>query len=396
MVLLLAVAHAHTPTITTFAAGEDWCAYIRREVPGADGALFYPGDVLLFGPGEHAGCAFEAPVPDEGDELTILQSADPDDRARLGPLVVSGDDVLLIGVDLLPTPPGQTALTILDGRSIWLRDARVDGIVGTGVAVRGVSDDVWILDDRFEGRGIGVDIACEGCRVHVRDGLFTNSTIGVRAGPGAVLEATDLVLSSVGTGLSVAGGASTSMLTGHLVLDAELGVEITGPAVTLRSSIVRATTTLRASPGAQPRVLGNTLLGTVDLPDAAEVVGNASDADLGSGNVQCGPSDLFGPDAGDFWPTAGSALLGAGVDAVDDALFEDFCHQERTEPRTAGALQADGTHHEVFAVGFKKELACLDAPGPLPTGVSEPEATCGCAADAGATGWRALRVLRRR
>ncbi|MEZ4316716.1 MAG: hypothetical protein R3F61_04415 [Myxococcota bacterium] len=417
--LWLAAAQAHVPILYVFGPEDDWCGFLSQTVE-IDGALFYPGDVVILEPGEYSRCAVWALYTDTDTEFTVIQASDPDDPPRFvhdgGPepmLDIMGTHIQVFDLAFESVPAGATGLRVHDIDHAWFRFAEFTGIAGTGMRVEGAASDLWVLDDRFETEagGVGLQLGCEGCaqNVRVRDDLVLGAGTGIVSAPGAVVEITDVVFGGPGDGVQVWGGPDTSFLTGNLFVDVGAALEVHGGPLVVRNNLVRATgTAISASDDGtasfeRVRVLGNSFAGgAVELGAVTgagfEVADNAGVSGGGAGNVPCDGACWRDPAMNDFYPAAGSPLLGAGEGTTDDALFEDFCGQERVEPRTAGAIQFVGDiGWDPLTVGFKSDFQCsIVGPPGKDTGFQETDdeaPKCGCAQAGDASfGGRALGI----
>ncbi|MCB9676708.1 MAG: hypothetical protein H6737_16445 [Alphaproteobacteria bacterium] len=417
--LWLALAEAHVPILYVVGPADDWCGFLNRSAQ-IGGETLYPGDVVIFRSGAYGRCAFTAEVTDTDTEFTVLQAENPDDPPRFvhdgtdGPVLdITGTHFYVYDLAVEDVPAGQVGIRLANVQSGWVRFARFSNIAGTGLRVEGDATNVWVLDDRIDtvAGGVGIEVGCVGCsqQVHIRDHVVTGAGLGVASGPGVALDVKDVVFAGSGRGLRLQSGDGTAMITGNLFLDHELAVEILGGPALFRNNIVRASTTaIRAADDgsgdfAAIRVLGNTFAGgAVDLGALAgagfEVADNAGVEGLGTGNVPCVSGCWRDPAANDFYPAEGSPMLGAGQGTTDDALFEDFCEQERKAPKTAGALQFVGPiGWDPLEVGFKSDFQCSIYPPPGEEDTDDPfvetddvTRRCGCVAGPSGAGLLAL------
>jgi hypothetical protein len=395
-------ADAHIPVVHVFGPEDGWCGFLNQEVDFQE-ASFYPGDVVVLRPGAYAPCAFTALVTDGPGEFTVLQSLDEDDPARFvwtddtqGPLLdITGTQLQMFDLVFEDVPAGAVGVRLSNVDNTWMRFGRFSNIAGTGLSIEGDADTVWILDEWVEtaAGGTGIELVGDGSvsAIRLRNDVFTGAGTGVRAA--AAIEVSDSLFAGDGAGRGIAlvgPGDTTSLLSSNAVLDLETGIEASSD-VLIRNSVLRAQTAVAIGGGARARVLGNSIVGALELAGASadsEIGDNAGvPAGRGPGNVPCDdPSACWrDADANDFYPAEGSALLGAGQGTVDDALYEDFCESERVEPRTSGAIQWVGdTPWDPIEIDFRDDSQCKLFGSPdalvdldLPTEPDDPTG-CGC------------------
>ncbi len=405
-------AQAHVPIVYVFGPEDDWCGFLNQEVL-VDDAEFYPGDVVVLGPGEYGPCAFTALVTDNATEFTILQSQDEDDPARFvyepgmeGPLLdITGTQLQMYDLVFEGVPEGEVGVRVTDVDNLWMRFGAFSDIAGTGLSIEGDADTVWILDERIgtTAEGTGIEVVADGsvAALRLRNNVFTGSGTAIRSGAG--LEVSDSVFAGeagLGTGIERLAvgesGTDATQLSGNAFLDLQTGIQ-TASDTLIRNSVFRVEgDALQVTEAATVRVLGNSIVGGVQVdgsgPDS-EIADNAGvDPELGPGNIACDDPGECWRDvaANDFYPTPESPLRAGGQGTSDDALFEDFCETERVEPRTSGAIQWVGdTPWEPVEVDFRSDSQCKlfgtpdGDPDPDFDEDPPPDEPCGCASGRG-------------
>jgi len=412
LLLLAATARGHVPEVFITTADEDWCALIES-VAGGDYVLLEPGDYQ--GP-----CDVVSKVSDPPGEVTIVQSLDPTQPARMlhdgaSPYILSlaGDVGLLLDLDFGEVPDGVVAVELREGANLGVRNARFGG---PGTAVRQVADIdiVGLRDCHYVGAtGVALDTGCDGVCVPGTVEISNNLIEGgsprflVHAASVDVVDNTaiDVDPSPTGEGallqLTVGGGSVTAN-----TLDAGFPLAVEGPAV-VSNNLLFGEVSIDGGP-----FVGNTLVGALTMQSGEQDHNALVGAAPGPTDVACDEDCFVDLEARDLYPAAAGPLV-QGVEGP--ALEQDWCGRDRVTAPAVGAFafHGAGASPGPATAQFKSRVDCRlpEVPQPIETGdtgASSGEApkeasSCGCAAGPSASpwsGWTALdsglTLLRRR
>lgn len=371
-------ALAHTPVLHQVQPDMDWCGFVNGAVQ-SNGLLFEPGDVALFEPGTYqGGCDFTALPTTESGEVSILQSADTDAPAvfehdGVDPWIlrVTGESFFLVGLRFGTVPTGVTAVLLEDVHDGWLRYPELPSVQGTGVTVRGSCSDLDLLNLRIQGSGLGVDVDCTGDVDLAESWLTLDDAATIVATEARVFDNTfegRLQLQA------------DTVLERNLFVDVDTALTFTEGDLTMRSNIVQADQVGSFATDGELRILGNTFLAPLHVPDTAQVHANALATDIGhADNVICGEDCYTDAAQLDLYPPADSPLR--MLQALPASVGLDFCKQERKQP-VAGALTDDPEPPGPIPIGFKSDLPCTFADLPrreTPEPRQDEPTSSGCA-----------------
>jgi len=382
--LFLVTASAHVPEVFITNADEDWCAVIES-VAGGDYVMLEPGDYT--GP-----CEIVSKVSDPPGEVTIVQSLDPGQPARMvhdgsSPFILSlaGDVGLLLNLDFGEVPEGVVAVELRRGNNLGVRS----GIfAGPGTAVKQVADIgiVGLRDCLYEGAtGVALDVGCGGdCAadfVEISNNLVDGgaSRFVVQAGELELVDNTALGVEGTPFLLDVRSG----VVAGN-TLGADVPLDVTGDVLVHSNVLLGEVAAHEAS------VVGNTVVGGI-AGRPGEVAHNAVVGDAGPADVSCDASCFVDLEGLDFYPDAAGPLVGGDGPAVET----DWCDRDRAGAATVGAhaYVGEGGSPGPVEVDFKSSVDCrLPAePEPLDTGGEDsgtggPSGPDGDGSDSGQTG----------
>ncbi len=399
------LALAHVPELFVTNAAEDWCRVI-------DDAQ--TGDIIMLEPGEYRGpCTIDGNPPDYETEVLTVQAFDlynpPVFVAGDGDFVLelTGQDVMLSALVFDGTPEGVSAVSVeaFDSTVRFCTFLNTDGTAveaGKGAARVFVNDNTF-----FSGGGAAVTVGCAdgGCAVEGFE-FVDNLLIGVDEGfvvsPGSAGGIRDNILDAVEEGVRLAGAdTSTTTIEGNLIRG-NAGISVAGGPALIRNNIVVAGATaldvaLTETHGV--RVLGNTMIGESAMLLAGatsedEVVTNAlqgvvsiEPGPIELGNVTCDAAAAncwVAVEELDLFPATASPLRGAGVMPADGSLAADWCGRGRSDPPSAGAVEAAGElGFGPLAFDFKKAFDCTLAEPTGETGDTGTQASGGTTEPAG-------------
>ncbi len=394
LLLLAATAQGHVPEVFITTADEDWCAVIESAAGG---------DYVLLEPGDYTGpCDVVSKVSDPPGEVTIVQSLDPTQPARMlhdgsSPYIISlaGDVGLLLDLDFGEVPDDVVAVELREGANLGVRNGRFGG---AGTAVRQVANIgiVGLRDSHYvAATGVALDLGCEGAcapdTVEISNNLVDGGAprFRVHAASVDVVDNTALDVSGALFQLTIGGGTVTAN-----TLDADVPLVVVGPAV-VSSNLLFGEVSID---GAQ--FVGNTLVGSLTVL-SGEQDHNAMVGGLpGPTDVACDDDCFVGFAARDLYPAADGPLVQQGE---GPAIERDWCGRERARAPAVGAFAFVGAGGSPgpATTEFKSRVDCRlkDVPEPVETGDtgaekgSDDASSCGCAAapSAGArTWWSAL------
>jgi hypothetical protein len=358
---LVASAAAHIPVIYTTGPDDDWCQVIADAL-GGDYILLLPGDY-------DEACTIEGKVSDPEGEVTIVQSFDATDPARLVHdgssdhlLAVSGTVVTLLQLSFGEVPEGVAAVRLGEGTDLTVRYNQFAGGEGAGVVQHGDIDGLVVSDNRFDGpSGPAVDLGCDGACATGSLTLDGNLVLG-------------------GSGALVASTADEALVVDNSIFDHEgVALQLSLPEGVIEANLVDGSADIEAAEVVNTVITGeltgsvdllrfNTLLGAVSAT-AAEARANATVAtDLGGDNVQCGADCFVDLEQLDLYPSVDSLLRAAAT--FDEQVRLDWCGNERRTPSSAGAVEAVGvTGFGPIQADYKALQDCRvsDPTGTVPT-----------------------------
>jgi hypothetical protein len=370
-----ALAWAHIPILYITGPTEDWCAVINGTIGN---------DIVLLTGGEYVGpCAIEAALSDVATELTTVSSFDPLDPAIFvgstadHVLSITGERLMLLEVEFRDLPAEIAAVRAGDLRELWFKRVWFRSLAGQAIAHEGVVEDLRVTETEFRDVALPMTLGVLPS-LDISDNLVVGASQALVLGAGSQGRVSDNVLISVGAGMRLGGGALE--VVGNLVQAAGPALELDSGPLHIESSVLIGAPAV-SSTGPLPEdlaLVGNTLVGSADLPGwgperGLRFSGNAvlgALPELGGaeaeGNVACDASCFVDAEGWDFYPAPGSPLRGAGA----AGLGEDWCGRDRSEPPTAGALEAaaEGSFGPILP-SFKEATDCtLPEPEPPETG----------------------------
>jgi hypothetical protein len=357
-----AAAFAHIPATHLVTPDMDWCA-VLSDVPSGDYVLLEPGD--YYGPCDAVGAEIDKP-----GEVTVLQSSQPYDRARMHPgpegyvIRASGQWLYFFTLDFSGLGPDEVGIDFQGGETFWVRYCDFTGLEGTAIRAAADVHRLIVSDNEFVGSGTAVSLGCPGGGCIVDDyevmlNRMEGLEQGILANKGSWGYVGDNVITGGVRGAKLAAGAELTEVLGNLFGGSEQALELTGGgALTAVNNVVLGGLMVGATDDHQ--LIGNTLLaapkGSALVVDGLGGSGNAlvSNAVEGllpdlpggvedGGNVGCPkPADCWVDAAGwDVFPQPGSLLRDAG--AAHDELTGDWCSRSRGTPPTAGAFEGVGS-----------------------------------------------------
>jgi MYXO-CTERM domain-containing protein len=365
---------AHIPILYITGPAEDWCAVINGTIGN---------DIVLLTGGEYVGpCEIEAALSDVPTEVTTVSSFDPLDPAIFvgstadHVLSVAGERLMLLEVEFRELPAGVAAVRLGDLREVWFKRVWFRSLAGQAIVQEGAVEDLRVTETEFVEVAAPMTLGAVPA-LEISDNLVVGGGTALLLGAGSQGRVADNVLVSVGAGMDL--GAGELEVVGNLVAASGAALSLESGPARVEASVLIGAPAL-ASAGSDPRdlaLLGNTLVGTVELPGwgpgrGLHFAGNAvlgSLPELGGaeaeGNVACDASCFVDAEGWDFYPTPGSPLRGAGAVGLD----EDWCGRDRALPPTAGALEALGdTSFGPLLPSFKEATDCtLTEPPPEET-----------------------------
>jgi hypothetical protein len=355
-----------------------------------------PGEELALRPGSYrAGCAIRrggAP----GAPL-VIRSVDAEHPAHLLPspdavtiLSVRASDVVLRGLHFGPAGGDIDGIRVLAGQRIRIEECRFTGMGGFAVvaadtSVRGLTVRGNVISDSAaSGMSFGCPdgISCVTSGLVVQGNVIRSlSPVGPQTGYGVQVQLNssgiirdNVTMDTKGPGIMVHG--STDLTTATLIernftqgSRGSSGIVVGGgPAVVrnnvaawnfdagislqnhMRRGILRAVVVVHNSvyanrhagieaPGHSP-VQGIFLNNAIHAPSGARALPMPRPGLVMRGNVDCSWAPCFlNPEALDFSPFAGSALMGRGLYEADPAVpTDDFFAARRGTPPTVGAV----------------------------------------------------------
>lgn len=370
--------------------GSDFCTTLRDLPPGEELALL-AGDYK-------GGCAIRRGGR-PGVPLTI-RAADPEHRPRLvypgypvNLLEIQASNIVIRGLDFVGGYGEADGVRIASGGRVLIEDCRFSQMGGRAVAATDTSSQGLavrrnrIVDSHATAMSFGCDAGapCEISGLTVEDNYIAGvSASGRGAGYGLQLKLNtvgtvrgNVVLDTDGPGIMVAGARDllhTTMVERNFIRGSRTssGIVIGGGPTIVRNNIsVDHFTAGVGFENSQPRgllraivVMHNTIYGSrhggIVLPGSepveAMIVNNAVHARGGLrvlpeprpglrllGNANCTWAPCFtNPEALDFSPFLGSALLGAALPWAGPVLATDFFGSTRGSPATVGSIEKAG------------------------------------------------------